>query len=130
MFGWVEAKLLAGPIVVAAWVFAQLPEAFRMFLDVAALGALLAGGLVVGKLRSSADAAERAAEAWRSEAGAVRTKADRLDGELRDAEQKITELKVLVSTLEARPTLESIEAEIVKLQRIVQSAVALPPSSG
>lgn len=129
-----EIKLVAPPLVgvviVVANVIGDLPDAARLILDVAALAILFAGFLVVGKLRAENAASKGAAEAWELERNAERAKSERLERELVQArveakEQEdllrteITELRVEMTKLEARPTLETVSSQIDQLRTMM-----------
>lgn len=131
-----ESKLLLPPLVgitiVVANIISDLPEAARLVLDLAALAILFAGFLVVGKLRAEAAAAKGAAEAWELERNAERAKSERLERELADVrtaakEQEdllrieVTELRVEVTKLEARPTLETVTAQLDQIRMMMTS---------
>lgn len=131
-----ESKLiyppLVGVIIVVANILANLPDAVRVVLDIAALAILFAGFMVVGRLRAETSAARGAAEAWESERNAAVVKADRLEVELREQteqahirEQQLREeismLRVEVSKLESRPTLDTLSSQIDQLRLLMSS---------
>lgn len=122
-----ESKLILAPLVgvgiVIANILDSLPEGFRVVLDLAALAILFAGFLVLGRLRAQVTASEGAASAWKEERDALAAKAERLQEECHVHLAEVAELRVQIATLEARPTLESVEAEIKKLATLVQSTV-------
>jgi hypothetical protein len=122
-----ESKLILPPLlavgVVVGNIVQSLPETARVILDLAALGILFAGFLILGKLRAQVSAAEGAANAWKEERDALSAKAERLLTECQNHLHENSELRVQIATLEARPTLESLEAEVRKLATLVQSAV-------
>ncbi len=122
-----ESKLIAPPLVAVGVVVGNivnsLPEGVRVGLDLAALAILFAGFLVLGRLKAQVSAAEGAANAWKEERDALAAKAERLQEEAVSCSREIAELRVQVATLEARPTLESLETEVRKLATLVQSTV-------
>lgn len=135
-----ESKLIVPPLmavgVVVANVLDSLPGAARLILDLAALAVLFAGFLVLGRLRAqvvAADAttaaAEGAASAWKVERDALAIKIERLEGDTERLRDERNELLVQIAALEARPTLESLEEEVRKLQSLVQSAAAVTPAA-
>lgn len=124
-----ETKLIVPPLmavgVVVGNIVESLPTTVRVILDLAALAILFAGFLVLGRLRAQVAAAEGAASAWKEERDALSLKADRLLEEATSCAAEISELRVQIATLEARPTLESLEAEVRKLANLVQSTVTV-----
>lgn len=122
-----ESKLIIPPLiavgVVVGNIVNSLPEGVRVGLDLAALAILFAGFLVLGRLRAQVAAAEGAASAWKDERDALAAKSERLQIECSAHLLEVSELKVQVATLEARPTLESLEMEVKKLATLVQSTV-------
>jgi hypothetical protein len=126
-----EAKLaippLAAAAVLASNIFENLPEAFRTILDLAALGVLFAGFLVLGKLRAQTAAAEGSARAWHDERDAMSDKADRLLLDLAAAREETASLRALNAELQNRPTLDGLVTQIAELRRAVHDvAVRLP----
>jgi hypothetical protein len=132
-----EAKLLmpplAGAVIVVANILGDLPSSARIVLDLAALGVLFAGFLVVGRLRAESAAAAGAAAAWERERNAERAKAERVDEELAASKrreealrQEIQELKIEMSRLEARPTLDTMATQLEQLRALMtQTAEAV-----
>lgn len=122
-----ESKLIAPPLVAVGVVVGNivnsLPEGFRVALDLAALAILFAGFLVLGKIRAQVAAAEGAAHAWKEERDAMAAKVERLQNDCNVHLAENSELRVRIATLEARPTLESLEEEVRKLAILVQSTV-------
>lgn len=120
-----ETKLILPPLVgvgiVVGNILNSLPEGLRVVLDLAALAILFAGFLVLGRLRAQASAAEGAAQAWREERDAAVSKNERLTDQNRELINEITELRITVSKLEARPTLESLEEEVKKLASLISA---------
>lgn len=125
-----ESKLVLLPVIGIGIVLANLieglPDTIRVVLDLAALAILFAGFLVVGRLRAESSAAKGAAEAWERERNAERAKADRLEHELSTAQSQIAELRVEMSRLEARPTLDVVQAQLDQIrQMMTQTAEAV-----
>lgn len=122
-----ESKLIIPPLlavgVVVGNIVDSLPETARVILDLAALAILFAGFLVLGRLRAQVSASEGAAAAWKEERDALALKAERLQEACETHLHENSELRVQIATLEARPTLESLEAEVRKLATLVQSTV-------
>jgi hypothetical protein len=122
-----ESKLIIPPLIAVGVVLGNivesLPAGVRVALDLGALAILFAGFLVLGRLRAQVAAAEGAAAAWKDERDAFVAKAERLHEDATACAQEIAELRVQIATLEARPTLESLEAEVKKLANLVQSTV-------
>lgn len=120
-----ETKLILPPLIgvgiVVGNILNSLPEGLRVVLDLAALAILFAGFLVLGRLRAQASAAEGAAQAWREERDASVSKNERLMVENKQLHDEITELRVIVSKLESRPTLESLEEEVRKLASLISA---------
>lgn len=130
-----ELKFAGPPLLAVGVVIANAvesaPHYLRLVLDVAALAVLLAGFLVLGRLRAQASAAEGAASAWREERDAAVVKNDRLLEEEKRLRAEISDLRVQVTQLEARPTLESLQAEIQKLGALMaQTASAVSEALG
>lgn len=119
-----EIKLIIPPIVAVGVVIANilnsLPDGARVVLDLAALAILFAGFLVLGRLKASADAAQTAAEAWRSERDALAIRIDRLLEHEKELEGQKSDLRVEISRLEARPTLDSVSAQLDQLKTLMQ----------
>lgn len=122
-----EVKAIPPLLFVGTWILSELPSGVRVVIDLAALAILFAGFMVLGKIRAASDASERAARAWKEERDAEIAKAERLAEELAAALGRETELRIEVSRLEARPTLETLEQEIVKLQRIITASGGVAP---
>lgn len=127
-----ESKLILPPLlavgVVVGNIVDSLPHTARIILDLAALAILFAGFLILGRLRAQVSAAEGAASAWKDERDALAAKAERLQIECQAQTHENSELRVQIATLEARPTLESLETEVRKLATLVQSTVTVAPS--
>ena len=126
-----EAKLIGPPLIAVGVIFSQvldsLPNAFRVALDVVALGVLFAGFLILGKLRAQAAAAEGAARAWRDERDAVSEKAERLQEDVAAAREEAAALRAHTAELLARPTLDALVSQIEHLRQAVHEvAVRLP----
>jgi hypothetical protein len=123
-----EIKLITPPIIavgiVVANILNSLPESARVALDFAALAILFAGFLVLGRLKAQVAAAEGAASAWKEERDALSLKAERMQSEHTSCLGQVSELRVRIAELEARPTLESLEAEVKKLASLVQSTMS------
>lgn len=141
-----EGKLIVPPLFAAAIVIANvinsLPDGIRLVLDLSALAVLFAGFLVLGRLRAQVTASEGAAKAWREERDALsatlerereelRVELSRKDAEILAFQSHVSELRVEVTRLEARPTLESLEDEIRKLASLMahmpQASVPVEP---
>ena len=126
-----EAKLIVAPLfavgIVSSNFLASLPDAFRVSLDVAALGILLAGFLVLGKLRAQTAAAEGSANAWRSERDAMAEKVDRTLKDLALAREETASLRTLNIELQSRPTIDGLVAQIEELRKSIHElATNLP----
>lgn len=123
MLGVWETKILAAPVgagtLVTANLFATLPDALRTILDLAALAILIAGFLVVGKLRAEATASKGAAQAWREERDAAEAKSERVSNELKESRDAVTELRIYVKELESRPTLDQMQAQLEQLTALM-----------
>lgn len=121
-----ETKLIIPPLIAVGVVVGNivdtLPDGLRIALDLAALAILFAGFLILGRLRAQVAATEGAASAWKEERDAMAAKAERLAEEAATRLKELGEAKVQIATLEARPTLESLEEEVRKLATLVQSA--------
>jgi hypothetical protein len=119
-----EIKLIIPPMIAVGVVIANilnsLPDGARVILDLAALAILFAGFLILGRLRASADAAQTAADAWRSERDALALRVERHLEEEKALESQISDLRVEISRLEARPTLDSVSSQLEQLKTLMQ----------
>lgn len=117
---------LAAGFVLIADIYNEIPTQVRTVVDIAALAVLLAGFLVVGKLRAEATASKGAAEAWREERDAAESKAERLAAEIAERDATIADLRVAVKELEARPTLDQMQTQLESLSSLMsQTATAV-----
>lgn len=125
-----ELKLIGPPLFAVGILFSSvldaLPDAVRIILDLAALGILLAGFLVLGKLKAQTAAAEGSAGAWREERDAAFSKVDRLQQENIACREDMVGLRVQIAELQARPTLDSVSSDIAQLKLLVQEALVHP----
>lgn len=114
-------KILAAPFA-AAVVYVHdllgtvaLARDVQTMLDVVALTAIVAGVFVVGRLRaalalerSSREAAQSSAEAWKTERDAERSALQR-------SEQRVAELVAEVAALRARPDMDTLHKALERL---------------
>lgn len=123
----IELKFIIPPFITLA-VFAEqflsgLPEGFRLAIDLAAICTLAAGFLVLGRLRGALAASEASADAWKGERDAAVARADRhrdeitelrkeKDEEGRDLLNQISDLRVEITKLQERPTLEVLASKL------------------
>lgn len=123
----IELKFIIPPFITLA-IFAEqflsgLPEGFRLAIDLAAICTLAAGFLILGRLRGALSASEASADAWKGERDAAVVRADRHRDEMielrilkeeegRHALEQISDLRVEITKLQERPTLEVIAVKL------------------
>lgn len=116
----IELKFLVPPFAALA-VFSEqflsgLPNGIRLAIDLAAVCTLAAGFLILGRLRGALVASEASANAWKQERDAAVVRADRYQKEKEEDTLKflaeISDLRVEVTKLQERPTLEVLAAKL------------------
>jgi hypothetical protein len=136
----IELKFIIPPlisfIVIVGQIFDGLPESVRLAIDLAAICTLAAGFLVLGRLRGALSASEAAAAAWKEERDAAVSKADRLHQELiivRDTKEEeskllreeISQLKIEITRLQERPTLEVLAMKLDALTEAIKTQTSV-----
>jgi hypothetical protein len=123
----IELKFIIPPFIPLA-IFAEqflsgLPSTLRLAIDLAAICTLAAGFLVLGRLRGALAASEASADAWKGERDAAVARADRHRDEItelrkekeeegRDLLSQISDLRVEITKLQERPTLEVLASKL------------------
>lgn len=117
-------KLFLPPLISAAFFASELfggaGDTINVLLNIAALAVLFAGFLVVARYRAALDATRIAGEAWKDERDAERSKAERLEQELRARVESEAALTARLAIAEAKPDLSLI---LDSNQRLTETVV-------
>lgn len=94
-------------------------------IDLAAIAAIFGAFLAYNRIKTALTASEAAAKAWHEECDAAKTRAERLEDQMKEVEKERLALVAKVTVLEQRPDLAKLEAAIVGMTEATTGQISV-----